>query len=151
MAPAQGYLIDTNVLLRLSQYSDPQHRLVKAALDELDKQGEDLYFSLQNMAEFWNVCTRPRERNGYGLSIAQTSLRAAAIERTITFLPDNDQVYSLWRQLVVAQGVRGVQVHDAHLAATMLANGVSHVLTLNTPDFSRYAGIHAVHPAHVKP
>jgi len=32
------------------------------------KRGIETCFSLQNIAEFWNVCTRPVERNGYGLS-----------------------------------------------------------------------------------
>ena len=60
----------------------------------LDSQGAEFYFSLQNIAEFWNVCTRPTEQNGYGLSIDETSRRVEVIERTMTLLPDNDQVYA---------------------------------------------------------
>ena len=63
------YLIDTNILLRLSRQNDPQHHIVQTALEVLDKQGSDLFFSMQNIAEFWNVCTRPVDRNGFGLSI----------------------------------------------------------------------------------
>jgi predicted nucleic acid-binding protein len=121
MAIAPGYLIDTNVLLRLSRQDDPQYKLVKAALARLDEQGEELYFALQNIAEIWNVCTRPSSRNGYGLSIAETNRCIEEIERTMTFLPDNAEVYSIWRQLVIAHQVRGVQVHDARLAAIMQA------------------------------
>lgn len=87
MESPQGYLIDTNILLRLSHRSDPQHWLVQAALDKLDKQGVEFYIALQNMAEFWSVCTRPTKQNGYGLSIAETDHRAAAIERIVTLLP----------------------------------------------------------------
>jgi predicted nucleic acid-binding protein len=64
-------------------------------------------------------------------------------------LPDAGQVYSIWRTLVIANNVRGVQVHDAHLAATMLAHGVTRILTLNQPDFLRYAGLEAVHPGQL--
>ncbi|HEV2379309.1 MAG TPA: hypothetical protein VG206_05885 [Terriglobia bacterium] len=46
-------------------------------------------------------------------------------------------------------GISGVQVHDARLAASMYAHGVSHILTLNLPDFSRYDGIVALHPSTV--
>src|ERR1700693_5203011 len=127
MTLAQRYLIDTNVLLRLSQLSDPQHRLVKTALDELNRQVSGLYFALKNMAEFWNVCTRPTKQNGYGISSAETSQRAEAIERVMVLLPDADHVYTIWRQLVVTHNVRGVQVHDARLVAVMLAHGVSHI------------------------
>jgi predicted nucleic acid-binding protein len=150
MALRPGYLIDTNILLRLSKQDDPQHDLVQRALENLDNQGAGLYFSLQNIAEFWNVCTRPVDRNGYGLSIDETILRVEAIEHTMTLLPENERVYSLWRGIVAANHVRGVQVHDARLAALMQSHGVTHILTLNQPDFVRYAEIQAVYPSQVQ-
>ena len=149
MASASGYLIDTNVLLRLSRRGDPQHDVIHAALGDLDSQGAEFYFSLQNIAEFWNVCTRPTEQNGYGLSIDETSRRVEVIERTMTLLPDNDQVYACWRRLVVNNNVRGVQVHDARLAALMEVYGVPCILTLNQPDFSRYTQVQAIHPSSI--
>jgi predicted nucleic acid-binding protein len=68
----------------------------------------------------------------------------------MTFLPDIEQVYSIWRESVVTNNVRGVQVHDARLAAVMRAFGVTRILTLNQSDFLRYAGIQAVHPNQVQ-
>ena len=150
MALWPRYLVDTNVLLRISQEADPQHELVGASIKALFKQGSELCFSLQNVAEFWNVCTRPAERNGYGLTTAETNRRVEYIERTMTFPVDSDQVYSIWRQLVLANNVRGVQVHDARLAAIMRAYGITHILTLNQPDFLRYSNIQAVHPNQVQ-
>jgi predicted nucleic acid-binding protein len=38
---------------------------------------------------------------------------------------------------VIANKVRGVQVHDARLAAIMQAYGLTRILTLNQPDFLR--------------
>jgi predicted nucleic acid-binding protein len=68
----------------------------------------------------------------------------------MTFLPDNERVYSIWRQLVTPNDVRGVQVHDARLVAIMQAYGVTHILTLNQPDFLRYTSIQAIHPSQVQ-
>lgn len=150
MVAASEYLVDTNILLRLSQRGDPRHQVIDTALHELEKQRANLYFSMQNMAELWNVCTRPVARNGYGLSTAETSRHAAAIEHSMRFLPDDDRVYSIWRQLVVAHNVRGVQVHDARLVAIMLAHGVTHLLTMNQSDFARYANIQAIHPSQLQ-
>ncbi len=116
----------------------------------MNQQNAELYFSLQNIAEFWNVCTRPVDQNGYGLSVHDTNQRVEAIERTMTLLPDNEHVYRLWRELVAVNHVRGVQVHDARLAALMLAYGVDHILTLNEPDFLRYSEIRAIHPARLQ-
>ena len=149
--PAPMYLIDTNVLLRIFRKDDPQHQLIGTVLDELDSRGTETCYSLQNIAEFWNVCTRPAERNGYGLSVAKTNQCVEYIECTMTFLPDDERVYSIWRQLVLANNVRGVQVHDARLVAIMEAYGVTHILTLNQPDFLRYSNIQAIHPSQVQP
>jgi predicted nucleic acid-binding protein len=151
MASAPGYLVDTNVLLRLFRKVYSLLQLIKSTLSGLNGQGSGLYFSLQNIAEFWNVCTRPTDRNGFGLTVAETIPCVEQLERTMTFLPDNQQVYSTWRQLVLANGVGGVQVRDTRLAAIMRAYGVTRILTMNQQDFLRYPGIEAVHPSQVQP
>jgi predicted nucleic acid-binding protein len=106
---------------------------------------------MQNIAEFWNVCTRPAERNGYGLSIAETNRRAESIERKMTFLPDSERVYSIWRELLTSHNIHGVQVHDARLVAVMQAYGLRHILTMNQADFLRFHDVQAIHPNEVHP
>lgn len=149
MASASGYLIDTNILLRLSRSDDPRQQLIDHALNALKQRGIEFYFSMQNIAEFWNVCTRPADRNGHGLAIADAKILLEFIESTMTLLPDNEQVYSEWRSLVLAHEVRGVRVHDARLVAIMQAYGLTHILTLNQQDFARYTKVRAIHPSEV--
>ena len=72
MPSEPSYLIDTNILLRLSKHDDPRHRLVKTALEALTGRGSDICCTPQNISEFWNVCTRPKDHNGFGLSILET-------------------------------------------------------------------------------
>jgi predicted nucleic acid-binding protein len=62
---------------------------------------------------------------------------------------DSSASYGIWRHLVVTRGVSGVQVHDARIAALMLANGITHILTYNGKDFTRFPGISALSPADV--
>ena len=143
-------LVDTNILLRITRRSDPQHKLVDTALARLAAQGTTLYYTHQNIAELWNAMTRPVERNGFGLSISDAEREVRAIEGGMVLLPDNEAVYGEWRRIVVRYSVSGVQVHDARLAAAMYAHSVSHVLTLNVADFSRFAGLTALHPSNVK-
>jgi predicted nucleic acid-binding protein len=141
-----SYLIDTNILLRLLQPLDLDYAAVRSALENLRSQGAKLYFTLQNLAEFWNVCTRPVERNGFGLSVSETDRRACLIEAAFTLAAGSGREYPDWRRLVVASGVMGVQVHDARLVATMIAHRITHLLTLNDQDFARCPEITAVHP-----
>src|SRR5262249_55194644 len=142
-------LVDTNILLRMTRRADPQHPIVDAALAQLAGQGTILLYTHQNMAEFWNAMTRPRERNGFGLAAADADREIQAVERGMALLRDGEAVYREWRRIVMQHGVLGVQVHDARLAAAMYVHGVSHILTLNVTDFVRFNGLTAVHPGNV--
>lgn len=66
--PAPPYLADTNILLRLTRRGDPDYELVRRAVRTLKAQGATFCYTSQNLVEFWNVATRPKERNGFGLS-----------------------------------------------------------------------------------
>lgn len=93
--------------------------------------------------------TRPVARNGLGLSVADAEREVRAIESGMTFLADGESVYREWRRIIVQHSITGVQVHDARLAAVMYVYGISHVLTLNVADFSRFSGLNALHPSAV--
>jgi predicted nucleic acid-binding protein len=146
---ALRYAVDTNVLLRLSDVVDPRHRSIKAALGHLVSRGIDLCFAPQSLGEFWNTCTRPLGANGFGLSIDETELQIQSIEQTMKLLPEDERVYRVWHRLLFSHQVRGVQVHDAHLAAVLEVHEVSHLLTLNGRDFKRFPNVIAVHPQEV--
>ncbi len=142
-------LVDTNVLLRTTRQLDPQHQLVNAALAALIGQATVLYYTHQNIAELWNVMTRPVERNGLGLSTVEAEREVRAIEVGMLLLPDSAAIYAEWRRIVVEYSISGVQVHDARLVAAMCVHRVSHILTLNTSDFDRFSGVVVLHPAAV--
>jgi predicted nucleic acid-binding protein len=141
-----AYLVDTNVLLRFVRPDDRDYPVARSAVHQLWTAGEHLCYTSQNLAEFWNTCTRPGEMNGYGLSIAEADQRAKLVEELLTFLEDSKAVHLEWRKLIVAHSVSGAQVYDARLVAAMRVHQVAHLLTFNTRDFVRYSGITPVHP-----
>jgi predicted nucleic acid-binding protein len=143
---AVPHVLDSNTLLRLAKRDDPEHALVTAAIERLIEEGAEICYTPQNVVEFWNVFTRPREKNGFGLSVAEADRQAGLIETRFAFLPDNERIHGEWRRLVVAHAVSGAQVHDARLVAAMRVHGITHLLTLNKTDFLRYRDITAVHP-----
>jgi predicted nucleic acid-binding protein len=143
------YLADTNVLLRSTHQTHPMHPTAMAALTTLLRSGDRVCVTPQNIIEFWNVCTRPVDRNGLGLSPGEADREASRLEGLLTLLPDVRAIYPEWRRLVVAHSVPGVRVHDARLVAAMNVYGISNLLTFNGPDFTRYPGIHVVHPNDV--
>lgn len=81
------YLLDTNILLRLIELNHPQHKQASEALKKLKNQNAEFYILLQNISEFWNVCTRLKVKNGLGLSIAETDLHLKRFKRFLNFFP----------------------------------------------------------------
>jgi predicted nucleic acid-binding protein len=143
------YALDTNILLRLSHRSHPLHRLVADCVLRLTDLDIELCYTSQNLGEFWNVSTRPVDRNGFGLSIQETARRFESVARNMTLLRENEAVFPTWLRLMKTHEVRGIQVHDAHLAAVLEVHNVSHLLTFNGSDFKRFPNVIAVHPQEV--
>lgn len=143
------YLADTNVLLRSTHQTHPMHPTAMTALTTLLRSADRVCVTPQNIIEFWNVCTRPADRNGLGLTTGEADREASRLEGLFTLLPDIPAIYPEWRRLVVAHSVSGVQVHDARIVAAMNIYGISNLLTFNGPDFTRYPGIRVVHPNEI--
>jgi predicted nucleic acid-binding protein len=145
-----AYLLDTGILLRLINEIDPLHAAVQQAVDTLIARQEDLFITTQNIAELWNVATRPVVN--YGLALSPVEIGKAyedTIEPMCAVMTEADSHPDVFRQLLVQHRVVGKQVHDARLVAMMLSWQVGTILTLNERDFLRYQveGITVVTPA----
>ena len=146
-----SYLLDTNILLRLISPNDPMHLETVNAIDSLHAKPEKLIIAPQNLIEFWNVCTRPSEKNGLGFTPETTKNEIDRFKRLFALLSDAGRVYSEWERLVTAYEVKGTKVHDTRLVAFMLVHQISHILTFNVKDFRRFQSeITAVSPRQMK-
>ena len=141
-------LVDTNVLLRRSQPNHELYNIAVGSIAKLISNGETPYFTPQIMGEFWNVATRPQTYNGLGYSISMVAIEIEKIETHLTLLPDIPAVYIEWKRLVLKHSVKGIQVHDTRLVASMNVHGVKRILTFNGADFTRY-DIEILHPSSV--
>ncbi len=133
-------LVDTNVLIRSVQKSHPACRPARRALAALYRQGHELFLTTQNVAEFWNVCTRPVDANGLGLSIQGADRYTARLERFFDIVPGSIPAFQLWRKLIVDHAVIGSKVHDARLVSVMGTNDIQRIVTFNVSDFTRFPG-----------
>lgn len=144
-------LVDTNILLRSVQPNHPLCSQATQAVSKLIRQKDAVFFCAQNIAEFWNVATRPADRNGLGLSPEEVLQEVSNIEKSLMLLPDVPAIYSAWKQIVAAHKVQGVKVYDARLAAIMSVYAVESVLTFNSVDFDRFTNVRAIHPSSLVP
>jgi len=118
-------------------------------LKSLIEREDPLVVSIQNIAEFWNVATRPEVNNGLGFSIEEAQKEIFKLEEFLEVLYENAASYTAWKGLVIESRVIGVQVHDARLVSVMKAYDIRQIVTFNTGDFTRYAGIEPIHPDKV--
>jgi predicted nucleic acid-binding protein len=133
------YLIDTGILLRIIDEKDRRHPLVQSAFETLGSQRHDLYITTQNIAELWNVATRPIANNGLNLSPTTVSqLIQHAIGPFCEVLTERDTLPAEFRRLLVNYNVIGKQVHDTRLVAMMLTWQIPNLLTLNERNFRRF-------------
>src|SRR5208282_2400883 len=95
------YLVDSNILLRWVKPDHNDFPVVVSAIDAILKREAVLCYTSQNLGEFWNACTRPVDRNGYGLSPLEADYRAKLFEGRLRFLPDSLAVHEEWRKLLV--------------------------------------------------
>jgi predicted nucleic acid-binding protein len=139
-------LLDTNILLRALDRHHQQYRTVRRAIIVLRRQGHGLFLTSQNLIEFWAVATRPVDSNGLGMSIRWTLAQVLMMKRLFQLLPETAGILGEWERLVTDQQVSGKKVHDARLVAVMTLYRITHILTFNMRDFTRYPGITAIHP-----
>ncbi len=147
-----AYLLDTGILLRFVDSRDSLHSTVVDAVAKLGDQQETLVITMQNVAEFCNVLTRPITANGLGLAPSDAiDFVKRDIEPICRVTVDHSAAYDELKRLITTYSIVGKQVHDARLVAMMLAWQIENILTLNDRDFRRYEpeGIKVVTPAEL--
>jgi predicted nucleic acid-binding protein len=130
--------------------SHSQHEVAVSALRALPKRGYKPCIVPQVLYEFWVVVTRPIEQNGLGMRAVEAELELNRLGPPLFRLfRDERAIYDRWRQLVATVGALGKSAHDARLVAAMERHGLTHLLTFNTADFLRYAGITVIEPQSI--
>jgi predicted nucleic acid-binding protein len=144
-----SYLLDTNVLARSIEENHPMHEDAARCVEILLNQDEMVCVLPQNLIEFWNVCTRPADRNGLGQMPEIANQHITRFEQVFVLLPDTPAIFHEWKRLVGNHAVSGAQVHDARIVAAMNVHGVDHLITFNDSDFRRYEKVSIFNPREI--
>jgi predicted nucleic acid-binding protein len=140
------YLLDTNVVMRFCNPSDVQHQIATDAISHLLMRSDECLLAPQIIVEFWVVATRPYQVNGLGWDVEQTRSTINQLLDRFPLLEESPQIFPNWLNLVTSSRVMGKRTHDARIVATMLANGITHLLTFNPSDFAGISSIKITHP-----
>ncbi|WP_437186712.1 type II toxin-antitoxin system VapC family toxin [Planctomicrobium sp. SH668] len=141
-------LIDANLLLRLVETQSPRSAEAFQAVRLLGQQ-HSLIIVPQVVYEFWAVATRTLPANGLGMSVIEADQALQEMLEFFPLIPDEQGILDHWRSLVRHYGVKGVKSYDTRLVAAMKQHGLTHLLTFNAGDFTRYSGITVLTPEAV--
>ena len=114
------YLLDTNVVLRLSNPSDGQYNLATEAVFCLLNRADECFLAAQVLIEFWVVATRPIEVNGLGWTTEKTQSVIEQLLDRFPLLEESPQIFLDWLALVTTNKIKGKHTHVARLIALMV-------------------------------
>ena len=140
-------LVDANILIRTANPVDHEHQTSIDALRELAASGHELILVPQVLYEYWVVATRPLASNGLGMIASEADADLTKFCTRFEIVPDVGPIFETWRELVAKYAVTGKKAHDARLVAAMIRHGVTHLLTFNGQDFTRFVEISILAPA----
>jgi len=138
MTMGDEIFVDTNIILRAFHSDFPEHQQIKIQFDRLITEQARIFISRQVIREYLVQVTHPRTF-ATPLSVKDAEQHLEQIIQICTVLDDTASVTFHLLTLLNNYAVSGKQIHDANIVATMLANDIVALLTLNTKDFTRYA------------
>ncbi|MHB8337840.1 MAG: type II toxin-antitoxin system VapC family toxin [Ignavibacteriaceae bacterium] len=127
---------DTNILVYLSSQESPFHLRVLEKVKELFDKYE-IWISRQVLREYAVVMTNS--------SLLQKPLSSDEVEKdmekwgSIFRVADEiEETTKYLRELIVLFDVKGKNIHDANIIATMKTYNIERLFTLNLKDFKRF-------------
>jgi predicted nucleic acid-binding protein len=139
-------LLDTNILLRLTNRNHLSYKATHAAIVGCRKNHRQLSIVDQNLHEFWASATRPVNKNGMGMSPSRADRYLARFLGIFVRLGDPPDLLIQWRNLVNTHAISGAKSYDARLAAVAISLKLSGFMTYNVKDFTPFP-ITLVNPA----
>ena len=128
--------LDTNILVYLANKDSPFHSGVTGKFKEIINTYE-LWISRQVLREYAVVMTR----SGTVEKPLSPENVASDIEKwknAFHVADETEETTRILVELIKSYKITGKNIHDANIFATMMANSIQTLFTLNTGDFQKF-------------
>jgi predicted nucleic acid-binding protein len=140
MADDTPVFLDTSLIIAATVEAHPSHAVAAAYVDNVVVEGRALHMSAQICREFLVVLTR-QPVSGRLFTVEDAHQALSVWMTGCTVLEEGEAVLSECLALTKRFEVRGKQVHDCNIVATMRVHGIDTLATRNPSDFKRYADL----------
>jgi predicted nucleic acid-binding protein len=134
--------LDTNILVYLANEDSSFHHGVLTRFRELSKQYE-LWISRQVLREYAVVMTGSAALEK-PLSPKKVIADMERWEDLLQVADETDEVTEVLKELIETYSIKGKRIHDANIIATMRANLIDTLFTLNRGDFKIFEKIKVI-------
>ena len=136
--------VDTNVLLTATDKSRQNHHRALELLRLCMRTGRYLVVSGQVLREYLVVATRPTAVNGFGQRPEDALNNVNKLLRGMELAAENSAVNTELMKLIRDHDLKGKHIHDANIAATMMAHQIRVLITENDDDFGVFDQVEAL-------
>lgn len=139
--------VDTNVLIYAFSKESEYYKASRELLNKAQEGELSLCIAPQVLAEFYAIATDPRRT-----TVPQKPQETANVIDQLLEMPGMVllslpvDVVNRWTALIRQHPVRGRDIFDVQLVATMLGNGVSQIYTYNRKNFEKFNEIEVLAP-----
>jgi len=144
MKISEPVLLDSNVLI-YTQDSDFPFYKISTNLVKMVTQGElEGVLAYQNLLEFYSVITNKKRVTAPVLPELAFSMIENYLNSPFRIVYPNIRTASVFSGLFQKCPVPAGEIFDVFLAATMLSNNISTIITANTKDFEGFKNIQII-------
>jgi len=138
--------LDANILVYAANEDSPYHADARNIIEKVNSGELRACVSSQVLVEFYATITNPRKVR-LPLSPGEAAEAISGyLESDILKLYPKKNTLRLALELAKRYQVRGLDIFDTQIVATMLENKVKTIYTANEADFQRFEGIEIANP-----
>lgn len=141
MKISEPLLLDSNVLVYAHNEDSSFHSQAIKLIAKISKGEIFGVLSSQNLLEFYSVITDKRRlENPITPKLASELINEYLSSPFEIIYPDSN-TNKIIAELLKKNGFKDGQIFNVFLIATMLSNGIRHIVTANVADFKKFDGI----------
>lgn len=134
--------LDTNILVYLANEDSPFHQRAVTRFKKLAGECE-LWISRQVLREYAVVMTRAGTIEK-PLSPKEVATDIEQWEDIFQVADETEAVTRILVELIKEYDIKGKSIHDANIIATMKANMIENLFTLNANDFKKFSNVELI-------
>ncbi len=138
--------LDANILIYAANEDSPYHANARDIIERVNSGELKACVSSQVLAEFYAVVTNPKKMSQPLSPDEAAEAINGYLESNIPKLYLRESTLRLTLELAMRYQVRGLDIFDTQIVATMLENRVKTIYTVNEADFRRFEGIEIANP-----